>query len=86
MTHVSLFYGLCKQPPFFKNKWTIYILPSFLLFMVYIHDTHFLSINGTHIYDPLSFILWIIYISPTFNQIMVYIHILHEARDNGLYT
>ena len=54
--------------------------------MVYIHDTHFLSINGTYIYEPLSFILWIVYISPTFNQIMVYIHILHEARDNGLYT
>lgn len=60
--------------------------PNFSLFMVYIHNTHFSSINGTYIYDPLSFILWIIYISPTFNQIMVYINILHEARDNGLYT
>ena len=54
MTHVSLFYGLCKQPPFSLNKWTICIVPNFSLFMVYIHNTHFLEINGDYIYDPLS--------------------------------
>lgn len=54
MTHVSLFYGLCKQPPFSLNKWTICIVPNFSLSMVYIHNTHFLEINGDYIYDPLS--------------------------------
>ena len=54
--------------------------------MVYIHDTHFLAINGTYTYNPIICLLWIVCISPTFNQIMVYIHILHDARDNGLYT
>lgn len=67
MTHVSLFYGLCKQSPFLLNKWTIYILPSFSLFMVYIHDTHFSAINGTYTYNPIIYLLWIACISPIFN-------------------
>ena len=54
--------------------------------MVYIHNTHFLEINGDYIYDPLILILWIIYISPIFKLKMDSIYIIHDARDNGLYV
>ena len=67
MTHIFLFYGLCKQSPFLLNKWTIYILPSFSLFMVYIYNTHFKLINGTYTCNPIIYLLWIVYISPIFN-------------------
>lgn len=42
--------------------------------MVYIHNTHFLEINGDYIYDPLILILWIVYILSTMRVIMDYMY------------